>query len=722
MSDTKVTPETELQELERELEQARQLQEQANARILELHNKQRELSRKREEEARLEELSRPREVRVRAFDGTNLTLAVLPTIRDDILGVFKSARGRTYDAYTQTNRIHVDTWPIVRDQLLALPNVKVTHLVGVAEAIDKFLVGPEFLIKQQEKFILIEHHVRAITGVLQGIPGLRWLDKGASIPLSEGWRLIEIFENYTRQNEKKQIVWVGNLLETVQEELERRVALDKLATQEDTELVSPFTVGHELRPFQKVGVRFIQLSKGRSLLADQMGLGKTWQALAYALLHGHRTVIICPAHLKANWAREIYNLTGQFPYILKGREPDQFAITTMLIDKPQFCIINYDILGYKTVEPESIRENADGTRTHIPPKDRFLWSEMISMSRPDLVVLDEAHYIKNTSANRTKAILAIQPEYRLPMTGTPVLNRVGEFFSALHWIRPDLFPSEERFMRDYTVDGKAPKNVPALRELLKPIMIRRLTKDVVKDLPPLTRITQSYELTDAAQARYDLVLKGVYRAIDAAGNEIEKNVTSILVEIGKLKAVCADDMVQNTVDLARELYDSTEEGEAHRKVLIFSQFKDPVHKIAHQLGESCLSWTGDTSMDRRTELEKKFQTDPKIKYLVISLMTGQTGLNLTAAGHVIFNDLYWTPAAHAQAEQRAYGRLADLHGASSYYMMMVGTIMEWIQDMIGSKLAVINETVEGINQERDISAAMSVIAKLKEARYLNKGK
>ena len=726
------SPDT-LADIQKQLDEARLAQEAANRRIAELYDRQRELARIEAEEKRradileaervrkLEQES-PREVRVKLFEHLNVGVTLLPDTRSDILEILRATPGWQFNAYTQITWLPVDAWESVREKLKALPNVKVTHLLGMQEKIDKYLHGPEFTIQLFEKYLQISYHPRAISGVLSAIPGIRWKaeDYSCQVPISEGWRLLDIFEGYTRQGEKKHIFWDTKALAIVQEEIERRVALDKVVLEQDTDLVNPFKNGHELRPFQKVGVKFIKLSKGRTLLADQMGLGKTWQAIAYAMSENLRVVVICPAHLKANWAREIKQLTDEMAFILSGREPDEFTIKKMLLDKPRYSIINYDILGFKTVQPMQDRKNEDGTITRIPAKDRFLWAELIAMSKPDLVILDEAHYIKNTSANRTRAILGIQPEHRLPMTGTPVLNRIGEYFSVLHWVRPDVFPSEERFYRDYTLDGKTPKNLNSLRDILKPVMIRRLKKDVVADLPPLNRITETHELSEAAILEYRKVLAGVYRAIDEAGNHVERNITSILTEIGKLKEVCARDKIQHTVDLAIELYETEQDADdakgGRKKVLIFSQFKETTRLIAERLGASARFWTGDTPMEKRTELERQFQTDPNVKFLVVSLMTGQTGLNLTAAGHVIFNDLYWTPAAHAQAEERAYGRLSDLHGADSYYVVAQNTIEDWIQELLQGKMNLINMTVEGIDAERDVSVGMAIIQRLKEAR------
>jgi len=335
------------------------------------------------------------------------------------------------------------------------------------------------------------------------------------------------------------------------------------------------------------------------------------------------------------------------------------------------------------------------------------------------VVADEAHYIKNTDANRSKALRQLKSKHRLPMTGTPILNRPGEYWAILNWVRPELFPSEDKFLSQYTNNGRTARNIEELRELLKTIMIRRLKKDVVSELPPLNRITNLHELSDHGKAQYQKVLAGVYKAIDDAGNQVERNITSILVELGKLKEVCAHDKIDAVADLAIDLWDteqdSTDDKLGNKKVLIFSQYKDVVRKIAAKLGQEAIYWTGDTSFEERTRLEHEFQNNPNVHFLVISLMTGQTGLNLTAAGHIIFADLYWTPAAHAQAEERAYGRLSNLHGAESYYIVAVGTIEEWIQELLQGKLNVINQVVEGIDAERDPSIGVEIINRLRAA-------
>lgn len=716
--DQRIVLDQRMNELWKQREDARRAVEEAR------RKKEEEERKKREEEealARAALLNRPTEIRVCDFHEMMVNIKVLPDIRPDILEDMRGIWGRQYDAYAGVNRIPIKSWNLLREKFEARPNVKVVELLDANAKLHAYYKGPEFHISLLERVLKVVPHVDSHTSVIHQLPGAQWFSekKFYHVPISEGWRLWNDLEHYHRDG-MNPIKWEPDALAIVQSELERRAKLDAVALRSDSDIKIDLN-GRVLHPFQKVGVEFLTLAKGRALLADQMGLGKTWQAIAYAVHHNLRTVIICPAHLKTNWSREITALTGKPPAVMYGREPDDYAIKTFLIDKPQFTVINYDIIASKVMTLEEETVDDQGRKHIVPPRPRWLWAELIRLANPDFIVTDEAHYFKNSETSRWKAISQLKSEHRLPMTGTPIINRPGEAWTLLHWVRPELFPSEERFLMQYTANnGKTARNVQQLRELLKPIMLRRLKKEVVSELPPINRITRYHELTPEAAEDYKKVLAGVYKAIDEAGNQIHKNITNLLVELGKLKEVCAHDTVEDTAELATELYDTEMDAEdpklGRKKVLIFSQYKDVVRKIIARLGNEAIGWTGDTPMEERTRLEQEFQNNPDVHFLVVSLMTGQTGLNLTAAGHIVFNDLYWTPASHAQAEERAYGRLNDLHGADSYYIVTVNTIVEWIQELLQSKLAVINSVVEGIDAERDPSIGMEIIRRLQEAR------
>lgn len=735
-SDAQLDAEIEVADAERELQEIRQREAELNQRKLELFDKQRAAQRRAtEERARLEreeaarklheEQNRQIEVRACDFNGFFVNVKVMPDIRSDILDVLRGLHGRQFDAYAGVNRIPAEAWKFFKQKMLELPNVKITHLLGIEEKIKKYETQPDFSIEKQERILKVNVHPQAPNRYINLIPGAEFFrDKGHwLVPLTEGWRLFAEMEKYDKESDpqrKRGVMWTPEALKFVEIETERRARLDTVALKQETELDVKLRNGHSLRPFQRVGVEFIDLTKGRALVADQMGLGKTWEAIAYALLRNLRVVVVCPAHLKANWSREIYQLTGEWATILVGREPQKHDVEQLVIKKPRWSIINYDILASKTVQPEQTTVDEKGDKHVTPPKDRYLWAELINMSKPDLIISDEAHYAKNTDANRSKALRLLNCEHRIGLTGTPILNRPGEYWAILNWLRPELFPSEDKFVSQYTWNGKTARNIEELRDVLKPIMIRRLKKDIIAELPPINRITHLHELSAEAQVVYKKVLEGVYKTIDDAGNQVERNITSILAEIGKLKEVCAHDKVDEVVELAQELFDTEQDASdaklGNKKVLIFSQYKAVVRKIAAGLGREAIYWTGDTAFEERTRLEGEFQNNPDVHFLVVSLMTGQTGLNLTAAGHVIFADLYWTPASHAQAEERAYGRLSNMHGCDSYYVVATKTIEDWIQEMLAAKLQTINAVVEGIDAERDPSIGLEIIRKLKEMR------
>jgi len=188
-----------------------------------------------------------------------------------------------------------------------------------------------------------------------------------------------------------------------------------------------------------------------------------------------------------------------------------------------------------------------------------------------------------------------------------------------------------------------------------------------------------------------------------------------------LKQVCAIDKMDRCAELAVELYDTHENG-GPSKVIIFSQFKSVAQGIAKRLGSEAVCITGDLQRDERQILVDQFQTDSNIKFACATWQVAGEGINLTAAGYVIFSDLFWTPANHMQSEERCYGRLNDMHGATSYYMVAKcaddeDSVEVWIQEILARKLNVINQVVEGIDTERDVSVANELLKKMKQEMF-----
>jgi SNF2 family DNA or RNA helicase len=606
-----------------------------------------------------------------------------------------------------------------------MKNVTILYAPEVEAAINWHLTAPKWSIDLTSKHITLKPGPRHNTYDVQNVPGIVWhREQGHfTLPLPEAWRVFEALK------EVEGVVYSEDAKAFIMKQVEARAAIDSIGKAKDWQYDVDLKNGITLRPVQRVGCAFLEATGGRALLAYQMGMGKTVISMAYVHKNKYKTLIVCPASLKNNWARQILKITGERAVVLMGSVPEKHDLVTLLTSDHKYYIINYDILG-KRSEFKKEWKDQEGYK-HEENVEKFMWVDVLNMAKFDVVISDESHYIKNTDSNRSQAVRKLSMPRVIHMTGTPVLNRPGELWPMLTMIDPESFPSEEGFIRNYTYDGKTARNVEELKNSLKSIMIRRKQSDVMDDLPELNRMEDYHELSTKARKLYSKILDGVYEEIaaySAAGmGEKERKVTSILAQIMRLKQVCAIDKVDSTAELAIQLHESAE-NERHNKVLIFSQFKATAYAIAQRLGHEALCFVSrgpsefkTADMNERDRLVQQFQTDPKIKYLVVTEKTAKEGHDITEAGFVIFNDLFWTPAAHDQGEGRAYMRMIDPHGISAYYRIvdMNGEgIEEWIWELLDKKTGIINSTVEGVEDARgDVSVAMALIEKMKEKMW-----
>lgn len=644
------------------------------------------------------------------------------TDREDILGLLRKTPGRYYDYSKRVNQIPLEHWKKFHEQLIALPKIDFAYKDGTKEKIDSVLSAPRWTItvSEDKKYLEVKLGYKVGTSPLGMTSGTTYLTGKQiyRVQLVEGVKLW-----YALVNEL-QVIWSDEAKELILGDIERRNKLDSIALKESSPeygaLIKFKDEKVKLRGFQEVGVEFGEAANYRYINGDQMGLGKTVQDIAEFIhlnqkLGGKvRAAVICPAAVKINWLREIERLAGITPGMFNGSEPGVRDLERLVINKSDpICIFNYDILArvketYKTVKDE----NGNEFRQDIVK--RFLWVDLINASDFDIIFIDEGHYIKNVDSQRSIAVRMLKCPRIVFTTGTPVLNRPNELWPMLTMIAPDLFPSEERFKSRY--GDKEAKNVEELRALVKPYLLRRRKKDVMKDLPAIERITDYHEMSDKAWKLYEKILQGVYIALDAwnpgqAG--AEQRVPNILAQIMRLKQVCAIDKLDRVAELATELYDTHENGGAS-KVIVFSQFKPIAHGIAKRLGQECVVLTGDISGEgERMKIVDQFQNDKNVHFLCGTWQVMGEGRNLTAAGYVIFSDLFWTPANHQQCEERCYGRVGDMHGATSYYVVVKDTIEDWIQDILARKLKVIEQVVEGYEGDRSISIAGELLSRMK---------
>jgi SNF2 family DNA or RNA helicase len=450
-----------------------------------------------------------------------------------------------------------------------------------------------------------------------------------------------------------------------------------------------------------------------AIIADPMGLGKSPQALAVHQVMKKRlaeqgkpikTLLIVPAFLLVNWRRHIEKFTGSKDINrLFSTDPTETEILSILSsdESHEFNLINYDLIG----RTRTVRKG-NGETEEIPNA----WPNWLSLAKFDLVIVDEAHYGKNAEAERTKAMMLIKASKWVFLTGTPVLNKPAELFPMLNIYRPETFNSHDRFIRQYTKDGRMAKNVEELREILRPIMIRRERSKVDKELEPINRIYEYYEMSARSREIYNKVLLGIYEDLEK-GTVV--SVTSLLAQITRLKQICTIDKHDRVAKLAIDKYDSADEDDKYKKVIIFTQWVNSAYSIAKRLKPEAVVITGELNLAERMKMVDEFQNNPNVHFLVCSTKAGSEGLDMTAAGTVIFADLMWNSGAHEQAEGRAYGRQNDSHSIDSIYVLLENTIEEWIMELLQIKLEMTREIIDGVEATRDVNVANELIKKLR---------
>ena len=456
-----------------------------------------------------------------------------------------------------------------------------------------------------------------------------------------------------------------------------------------------------LRPYQQVGVRWLYLLTKLGLgacLADDMGLGKTIQVLALLLLlkgeSGGKqsaekrpgpSLLIAPASLLANWVSEI----ERFAPGLKT-----------LIAHPSAGPAG----DFKTLRPGHLRD-VDLAITTYGSLLRAPWIAEVPWR---LVVLDEAQAIKNPDAKQTRAVKSLKPEARLALTGTPVENRLGDLWSLFDFINPGLLGSAKEFTNFTKRLANSPHaSYGPLRELVKPYILRRLKTDrtVISDLPDKTEIKAFCPLTRSQAALYEqAVTELAGQLAEVTGIKRKGLVLSYLM---RFKQICN----HPSQWLGDGKWSEAESGKWARlreiaevvaarqeKMLVFTQFREITAPLAGFLGSVFerpgLVLHGETSVKNRGGLVRRFQEDESVGFFVLSLKAGGTGLNLTAASHVVHFDRWWNPAVENQATDRAF-RIGQTKNVLVHKFVCRGTVEEKIDELIESKRRLSQELLEG---------------------------
>jgi non-specific serine/threonine protein kinase len=450
-----------------------------------------------------------------------------------------------------------------------------------------------------------------------------------------------------------------------------------------------------LRPYQKTGVAWLAFASSLRLgvcLADDMGLGKTIQVLALMLLRKRRArsgepphLLVAPASLLANWQAEIERFAPSLatlvahPSAMPARELGDIAGADL--GGTDLVITTYGTLA-----------RVEGLRART-------WS---------LVVLDEAQAIKNPGARQTQAAKALQAHARIALTGTPVENRLGDLWSLYDFLDPGLLGSAREFSAfvKRLADGRD-ESYTSLRRLIQPYLLRRLKTDrsIVADLPDKTEVKAFCLLSARQAALYQKTVDELERTIAGLAQGIERR-GLVLAYLMRFKQICNhpahwlgegawDEAGSGKLARLREVVEPV--AAKHEKLLVFTQFREATEPLAAFLGELFgrpgLVLHGSTPVRARGGLVRRFQEDPAVPFFVLSVKAGGSGLNLTAASHVVHFDRWWNPAVEDQATDRAY-RIGQHRNVLVHKLVCRGTVEERIDRLIEDKQAMARGVLE----------------------------
>ena len=599
--------------------------------------------------------------------------------------------------HLDTEQLHVE-WPEgVRFRMLGQVH---SGQLSLRVARDRDWFGLDGEVKIDENTVL---EIRQLLHLLDQ-------PRGRFVPLQDG-QFIALTEEFRKRLEELRAYadWQGKrvrinpLAALSLEEWEQEIGdfvsdqhwqqhLARLQAARDHQPKLPSTFQAELRDYQFEGYAWLSRLAHWGVgacLADDMGLGKTIQALALLVERAPQgpALVIAPTSVCANWEQE----TNRFAPTLRPRFlglNDRQALLESLAP--------YDLLicSYGLLQQEQVGELLGQTRFHT-------------------IVLDEAQAIKNTATRRSQAAMALQGDFKLIMTGTPMENHLGELWNLFRFINPGLLGSWEHFSRHFAGPVERDQDLTArqrLKKLIQPFILRRTKAQVLQELPPRTEIPIYVELSAEEMAFYEAVRRDALTSLADTPLAPGQRHLQILAAITKLRRGCCNTRLVNDAvalpsskltafgEIVEELLESK------HKALVFSQFVDHLTLIREYIEQQGIRYQyldGATPAKERQQRVDAFQRGEGDVFL-ISLKAGGVGLNITAADYVIHMDPWWNPAVEDQASDRAH-RMGQQRPVTIYRLIAKHTIEEKIVDLHRHKRDLADSLLEGA----DVSGKMS---------------
>lgn len=450
--------------------------------------------------------------------------------------------------------------------------------------------------------------------------------------------------------------------------------IDKLKNVNEKDYDIPKNLNAVLREYQVEGFKWFKnlsyLGFG-GVLADEMGLGKTIQTIAFLLSEeGKKSLIITPTSLIYNWKNEFERFAPSLKIALvHENKSERFKIISEMND--------YDVLltTYGTLRND--KENYENITF-------------------DYCIIDEGQHIKNSVAQSTKAVKDINARVKFALTGTPIENNLLELWSIFDFVMPGYLYNGTIFKKKF-IDSE--NSIKELQKYIKPFMLRRLKKDVIKELPEKIEKKYYVDLTNEQKKIYGVFVKDIKRKIEES-SFLENKIT-IFSYLTKLRQLCLDPSViienyeggSGKIDCAIDII--KENIEEHPKIILFSQFTSVLNNIKKSFEKNDIEYIyldGNTNAKQRISIVNEFNESKKKLVFLISLKAGGTGLNLTSADIVIHFDPWWNPSIEEQATDRTH-RIGQKNVVQVFKLVSEGTIEEKILKLQDEKKSLINDVM-----------------------------